>query len=76
MEIGGKMDRDTLKLMASGKYIERNNSYNQEQHNQFVAGALFTYDIIIKTAIEVKRGINANTESNQTNESRLSEKQL
>lgn len=43
MEIGGDVDRATLKLIASGKYLDLNKSYNQEQHTQFIEGALFTW---------------------------------
>jgi hypothetical protein len=46
VEIGGDMDRATLKLIASGKYLDLNKSYNQEQHTQFIEGALFTFDLI------------------------------
>lgn len=56
MEIGGDMDRATLKLIASGKYLDLNKSYNQEQHTEFIEGALFTYDLI--NSINRSRGDN------------------
>ena len=75
MEIN-KIDRNTLRLIASGQYLQLNKSFDQERFSNFVEGALFTYDLINKTTIEAKRGNNASTESDKANESRIPEKQL
>ncbi len=41
-----EIDRNNLKLMASGKYLDVNKSYNQEQHNQYIEGAMFAFDLM------------------------------
>ena len=40
------LDRNQFKLIASGKYLDVNKSYNQEQHQQYVDGAMFAFDLI------------------------------
>lgn len=53
-----KLTRDSLKLLASGKYIALKKSYNQQEHEQFLEGALFTYDLI-QQALREKGDYNA-----------------
>lgn len=41
-----KIDRNAVRLIAGGKYLELNKSYSQEQYQQFVDGAVFIYDLL------------------------------
>lgn len=50
-----EIDRNNLKLMASGKYLDLNKGYNQEQHNQFIEGAMFAFDFISAKTREKKK---------------------
>lgn len=50
-----KLNRDNIKLLASGKYIALKKSYDQQEHEHFLEGALFTYDLIQQTARENER---------------------
>lgn len=40
------MDREQIKLLLSGKYIEINKTFNQETHRSFVDGGIFIFDLI------------------------------
>lgn len=41
-----KIDRNSVRLIAGGKYLELNKSYSQEQYQQFVDGAIFIFDLL------------------------------
>lgn len=66
------MDRNTLKLIASGKYLDLNKSYNQEQHTQFIEGAVFVYDLLTKMRGEngLEKGLQRDLSSKETQELR------
>lgn len=41
-----KLSREQIKLIASGKYLDLNKSFDQQQHSSFIEGALFVFDLI------------------------------
>lgn len=42
-----QLDRNTMKLIASGKFLEINKScYDQQQHTSFIDGAMFIIDFL------------------------------
>lgn len=41
-----KIDRNTVRLMSGGKYLELNKTYQQESFQSFVDGALFIFDLL------------------------------
>lgn len=54
--------------MASGKYLDLNKGYNQEQHNQFIEGAMFAFDLISsKIRDKKKQDIEAKENKDETN---------
>lgn len=59
-------DRDSIRLLASGKYLDLNKSFDQHNHQHFVEGALFILDLMSKKEREskLKQGVeNANVAS-------------
>lgn len=63
-----EIDRNNLKLMASGKYLDLNKGYNQEQHNQFIEGAMFAFDFIsAKNRDKKKQEIETKENKDETN---------
>jgi len=41
-----QLNRDNVKLLASGKYIALKKSYDQQEHENFIDGAMFCYDLM------------------------------
>ncbi len=58
-----KLNRDNIKLLASGKYIALKKSYDHQEHEHFLEGALFTYDLIQQTARDNERANIERTEA-------------
>lgn len=69
-----KLDRTLIKLLSSGKFLDVNKSYNQEQHNAFVEGSLFAFDLFQHTIRENKRG--TTNEGDKRNETQLAKTEL
>ena len=42
------IDRETVRLLASGKYLQIYKSYEPQMHSNFVEGSLFVYDLYNK----------------------------
>lgn len=58
-----KLSRDQVKLISSGKYLDLNKSFDQQQHASFIEGSLFVFDLLNSQ----KRG----NESERASEKRL-----
>ena len=41
-----KLNRDSLRMVASGAYLQINKNYDQQTHQSFVEGALFLWDFV------------------------------
>ena len=40
-----KIDREKLRLLSSGKYLQIYKSFDPQMHSNFVEGALFVFDL-------------------------------
>lgn len=70
-----KLNRDSLRMVASGAYLQINKNYDQQTHQAFVEGALFLWDFVQAGERSKVRGEINGQDGIKTTENRVDQSQ-
>ena len=69
-----KLTRDLVRLISTGQYVYSKNGFDQQEHSQYVDGALYSFDLMQTVSRDRKRG--ENESELKKSENRTIEKQI